>query len=679
MFALNYIGPNLPFTSADRVALIEVAETRARPAPIDMALLTELVLLDRGQAGISDEVYAAASRLGAHDPEFLAKLYEWRAPIVYDWQRDEDARQAKHAAERLSVYQSVRDQLAERAEDVAAGQPNILYNPAQAYIGRYSEFSREATPETRVVTFLGEVEGEAALRGFMVSLLRDDLPSAVAIAESHAAGKHYFVELVLVCGVAERLRRGISLNDLPRETVRSAFMSWRRCAESHIVGVVEIGKPLEAIVFTDAAAIEQFFRTSIEPQLTAGCAHIQDLYLLGHDARWAPVAGHLAVEWLQQYPPLPETVETELLACASRYGTRDALRALTVACRSRVHRSYETMLAWLALDFLVNFDASEAALTEAANDDRDFLWFIRNRIVHERDDSARPISIAQRVFVIERFSRVWPRAGRPSGSSSGDTNDWDATDFIERMGYAIGGDPSPEATTALERLIGIVDASYGDAMRHALALQRRVRRDHEYAPSSFAQLRAIIENGLPESIDDMRAYFAERIGDLDDRMRGSNTDMWQAYWAGAKPQGENYCRNRLIEQISGQLPQAIRFEPEMHMPGQKRADIAAIRGKIGLPVEIKGQWHREVWTAPTEQLAARYLRDWHAEGRGAYIVLWFGDVPGKNLPPHPKGLARPTTPEGLRMTLVDHLPESLRDVIDVYVVDVSPLPGKSAP
>jgi hypothetical protein len=46
-------------------------------------------------------------------------------------------------------------------------------------------------------------------------------------------------------------------------------------------------------------------------------------------------------------------------------------------------------------------------------------------------------------------------------------------------------------------------------------------------------------------------------------------------------------------------------------------------------------------------------------------------VPRKNLPAHPDGLARPKTPDDLRMMLINRLPENLRDVIDVYVVDVS--------
>ncbi|TIL73167.1 MAG: hypothetical protein E5Y70_17530 [Mesorhizobium sp.] len=672
MFAVNYSGPTLPFSSADLAVLLKVAQARAKPALVEIGLLEELALLDRGQSGISAEVYAVAARLGSHDPAFLAKLEEWTKPIVYDWQRDEDELRAKYA-KRQSIYQQVRDRHIAQAADVAAGQPQILYEPAKVYLGRYSEFRRLAPPQARVVTFLGETLGEETLQGFMASLIRDDLPSAQAIAESHVADKHWFVEVVLVCGIAERIRRGIALDDIPADSARSAFMSWRRCAESNIVGGVEIGNPLEALVLTDEVATERFFRTSIEPQLAARSAHVQDLYYLANDARWSALAGRLAIEWIERFPILPETLEAELLNCASRHGARDAVRAFSIASRTRVHRDYRMMLAWLSLDFLVDFADRETDLAAAADEDREFLWFIRNRVAREREDPEPRLSIAQRAFVIERFSHVWPRAGRPSGSSSGDTNPWDATEFIERMGYGLGGDPSPQATAALERLIGIAHLSYTDALRHALALQRRGRRDYEYSPATLGQLRAIVENGLPESIDDMRAYFASRILDLDTRMRGSNTDMWQAYWAGGSPRGENFCRNRLVEHISGQLPQAIRFEPEMHMPGQKRADIAAIRNRIGLPVEIKGQWHPEVWTAPTEQLAARYTRDWHAEGRGAYIVLWFGDVPRKNLPAHPDGLPTPKTPDELRAMLVDRLPESLWDVIDVYVIDVSPL------
>ena len=105
----------------------------------------------------------------------------------------------------------------------------------------------------------------------------------------------------------------------------------------------------------------------------------------------------------------------------------------------------------------------------------------------------------------------------------------------------------------------------------------------------------------------------------------------------------------MIDLIRDQLPAAIRFEPEVHMPGQTRADIAVIRNTIGLPIEIKVQWHPNVWDAPSDQLDANYARDWHAEGRGVYVILWFGDVPGNRLPAHPEGRERPQKPEELRL------------------------------
>ncbi len=186
-------------------------------------------------------------------------------------------------------------------------------------------------------------------------------------------------------------------------------------------------------------------------------------------------------------------------------------------------------------------------------------------------------------------------------------------------------------------------------MRHALALQRRIRRDAEFVAADLPGLASVVGGGLPGDIDDMRAFVADRIDRLRRRMHAGNTDMWEAYWDGTRPRPENFYRNRLVEHLSRELPEAIRLEPEMHMPDQKRADIAAILGGIGLPVEIKGQWHPEVWTAPVDQLAARYAREWHARGRGVYVVMWFGDVSGRNLSAHPDRLPRPAPPRELEM------------------------------
>ena len=79
----------------------------------------------------------------------------------------------------------------------------------------------------------------------------------------------------------------------------------------------------------------------------------------------------------------------------------------------------------------------------------------------------------------------------------------------------------------------------------------------------------------------------------------------------------------------------------------------------------------EVWDAASEQLDARYAREWRAGECGVYIVLWFGDVRNKQLRRHPDGLARPETPRELQELLSARIPEARRSQIDVVVMDVT--------
>ena len=330
------------------------------------------------------------------------------------------------------------------------------------------------------------------------------------------------------------------------------------------------------------------------------------------------------------------------------------------------------MLLCLSADYAVDFDDRRRVLEEVAAGTADLLWKIRDRLGPEGSERFDRFSLDQLVFIPEAFGTSWPNVQTPAGIMMGDRNPSDATGLIKRTIFAIVGRPSPETTQALRRLIADHAPSYGNALKHALALQRRVRRDAEYSAPTIGELRTVAANGLPETVEDMQPWFADRIEQLRKAMRASGTNMWAAYWThDARPRDEDFCRDRLIEHISGPLPQAFRFVPEARMPLGKRADIGLTRNALTLPVEIKGQWNRNVWSAASNQLDAKYAVDWQAEGRGTYIVLWFGDVPNKQLPRHPDRLPSPGTPDELQQMLIDGLPEARRTWIDVLVIDVS--------
>jgi hypothetical protein len=113
---------------------------------------------------------------------------------------------------------------------------------------------------------------------------------------------------------------------------------------------------------------------------------------------------------------------------------------------------------------------------------------------------------------------------------------------------------------------------------------------------------------------------------------------------------------------------------EADMPNTKRVDLAFARRQLQLPMEVKGQWHPEVWHAATGQLEAKYLVDWRSEQRGIYCVLWFGDLPsksGRRLKVPPVGLKTPQSADEMRRMLVEQVPEARRALIDVVVLDLT--------
>ena len=669
MWSLHRVNRGLVLENPQLIALMQ-AYVAASGDEVDPERLKAMALLARTKEGLPEEVSQAAVSLAGGKKSFARALAAQSKPFKDPYAAKAAKQQAEAAKARDAKYETIRTVHRKHLEEIREGHFGHLEQDARVYLGRFYEFDKKLQPMERLEVFLGEQLAEDVAQGFMAALDREDRPSAADIATAHAKGRHFLIEVSMVCGVVERLRRGRDLQ-LPQVTLEAAHMAWRRQHESNILNSLNIGGPLEAATLTDDAAVERFFRTSIEPQLTTPRDHIEDLYKLTHEAQWQSLAGRLACEWLMAHPNLSPSVEAELLDCALRYAEPALIEPLVNWSRTRVHSTVESLLIWLSADFLVDFDRGRPYLAEAAHHEADLLWRLRSRSLRERDGAWPTLSLAQYALVVEAFSPLWPYVRRPSGATSGDTNPWDATEFITGAIYRLAADPTPQATEILAALIDGPDHGYRPDLRHALAEQRKLRRDQEYTPATPDALLAVFDNGPPDSIDDMRAFFGERVLEVSARMHTTNTDMWDAYWDGDKPRDENHCRNRLIEHISAALPKAVRFEPEMHMPNQKRADIAAIRDAIGLPVEIKGQWHAQVWDAVTEQLAARYARDWHAEGRGVFIVIWFGDAKGKRLTAHPDGLARPTTPEALRMMLLERIPEQSRDLFDVYVVDVS--------
>lgn len=670
-------GFELDLKPEDLAGVLRALRDRIGNDSIDHDTWRGLLLHGRTSDGLSAAVRTAAVEVADGNASLLSILDDISVSPAAEWEAEKSGHEAKRKAQREAVCRFHRRRLTERAEDVAAGDVHLLGLPACIYLNRtvalgaHLHFGAEATPEERLRAFLGDELADQVTSGLIAVLGRDDLPSATMIVEAHCEDEYCVAEAPMIAGITEMLCRSRPLTGIERDTLAAAYMAFQRGPESDSSNPSSIASAMEAVLFRSDSDWEVFFRTSVEPQLDRNRNYPSDLNRLTCETRFSGLAGRLSMKLLRRYPALSLHVQTELLACALRNVSRNEVRELVVDSREHAHPDRASALLWLSADYVVDLHHRRPALAAAAADHPEFIWLLRDRIAPDSGQRFASFALDHLEFIVESFGGHWPNVPRPTGALTGECNPSDASEFIRDIIYAIASRLESEATVTLQHLIADHASTYVDVMKHALALQLKARRDRDYSAPTVGELRSVVTHGLPDSIDQMRAFFADRIEDLQKRIRGSSTDMWEAYWNGKRPRGENFCRNRMIEHISRRLPPAILFEPERHMPGQKRADIAAIRNTVGLPVEIKGQWHRDVWDAASDQLDANYARDWQADGRGVYIVLWFGDVRGKRLRGHPEGLARPDTPETLRRMLVDRLPEERRFWIDIFVLDVT--------
>ena len=137
-----------------------------------------------------------------------------------------------------------------------------------------------------------------------------------------------------------------------------------------------------------------------------------------------------------------------------------------------------------------------------------------------------------------------------------------------------------------------------------------------------------------------------------------------------KPHGENYCRDRLTDLLKPYVePYQFRLDTEKDMPDDKRADLVCNSSEMQLPIEVKGQWHLDLWAAMNDQLGDLYLKEYQSQGQGIYLIFYFGE----NATKKPKGNSnyKPQNALELQESLTACIEDKYKKGIDVFVMDLS--------
>ena len=621
----------------------------------------------------------AARAFAAHRPDLMGWLNRLAKPKIPKWQQRQDVNTRKRRARQAMRWHEHRQFFANHADQMRGGLYGRLFEPAQVYLrlfDEFDEFDEDMPPEQRLTEWLGQPLAQAARGGFEAFLqAHPPWPRADQIAESAADGRNWTAAWIIVVAMAERHRMGTGFTDLPDERLLAGvYELWCSRINDH-AGIDGLIGALETEV-RKRGLWEAALRGYIEPHFAARREHIEGLYRLMHGEDDATLATALAAEWLERFPDVHAARETEMIDRLIGSGDYETLRRISAARRVCGTTDNERRRNWLVVELLVDFQNARGRLDAPGPPEAAILWHLRARLGGREGERMRvALSVEQLVWIVRRFRAILPMVHHPSGSSEGSHNPWDAASFLVTLIARLGDDTSPQAVAAMATLRDAPADGYTNGLKRIAAEQQRKRVEETFRPATLADLAAVTGDAVPRSAADLQPLLIEELSVLEKRFApgGDNANPIAGFYKelGKTPKGENDCRDHLLALLRGQLLSGITAEPEGSAGGRLACDIAcSIGSTIRVPIEIKGQWHKDLWHAADTQLDRLYTQDWRAERRGIYLVLWFGDA-GKPLHPPPQGTPRPSTPEELRDALVANSDAARYNLVEIIVLDLS--------
>jgi hypothetical protein len=589
---------------------------------------------------------------------------------------DLDIRHIEHQRQQETKKTTFIENIKAKIDNIRSGEDiNTLGVLANIYFGLYSDVDRTLLPEARLIAIAGEELARAAIEGFSYVVRQRPLHTPCQVGELHAESSHHYKYSILILAAMDVLAAR-SIDDLlalSDDNLQSAIAYHYACAtggEREWVNRILTERPALA-----AKALSAFWRPHFKKDVT----DISGLYSLAHDDNMREVGKLLAPSLLREFPRCSEQQLGYLMRAALHHVEQKILINLVINVLSRaglvrgVQRVY-----WLAAGYLLNADKFKVKLARYVNRNKEKAARILDFISRADLDGLkkRPMNLA---FLISIVGSIFP----PYRSSDSEwvhdvSAEEDRSRSIEGLLTLLGNDTSPVATRALTELY---DNPALKLWRESIGRERgsqiQQHREAEFRYPSVEQVIKTLQGGKPSNAPDLQALLIDHLNVINEELRHGPTDGYKAFWnvdpygRPTKPRPENDCRDRLLDLIRPRLLSVgINAEPEGHYAQDKRADIKTLSGALNIPVEIKRHYHADLWTAPIEQLQKLYVRDPGTQGRGIYLVFWFGVKAGK-FPKPPTGIRIPTSLNELRTSLKQIIPEQDRVMIEIVVIDCS--------
>ncbi|MBK8186624.1 MAG: hypothetical protein IPK77_04925 [Cellvibrio sp.] len=588
-------------------------------------------------------------------------------PKKTEWEIQHEIEVAERKNQRESVLITLRNDYAEHLEDIKSGHYGYLVNPAKAYLNIFSDLDRTIPVDKRISEWLGETVSDAVNIGFETYLFVEPLkPSPVEIVNSLLNNKSWDAGYIVIAALSERIRKGIGLDDLSSEKLVAGLF---HLLILYVENRAEIGniQKIIARILISRGLWKKTIRQYIEPQLKAGLNQVDGLELFCRDSEFSSQSTELIIEWLTTIPNLEQNAEIQLINCVFN-SERPAELIPYLNSRIETSDSPTIRLTIDAIGIIIDFEKNKLRF-ENSTIDKDLIWYLRDYTYRRQNTQLKiPLESSQIEWIISTFRKIWPVS--PSTRSSGDRNPSDASSYIFHLIQVLGHFIDQNSINSVIRLKNAEQDGYTEIIKSTAVEQKQKLVEATYRMSTVEEIKAIVSDATPASVSDLQEIILEELDIVQNKIKSDDIDSWKGFFdSNGVPFEEERCRDHLVGLLR-QNVEGIELIPEAHLANDKEVDFICTTSKLRLPVEVKGQWHKELWHAADSQLDRLYAQDWQAEKRGIYLVLWFGSQVPSNKKLKGKNCLSPKTASELKEMLIANNECTKDGRVAVFVLDI---------
>ena len=612
-------------------------------------------------------------------PIFMQEWAKANRARAQDYERDERLSQGKRSR-RMERHR--RKQAETRATNIKYIQSNRELIESGHHLGCLVEFSKLMLmhPEN-IEREVGDEElVRAALRN-CINFITPQVPSLLQLAELKCESRVSLPVQILHAACLEILRAGGSLESVDLKllmALRTALHIGYEAVSDEERDALEI--EVDRLIFPDSASAENFLRQYLEPQLArSGCTN-PELWLLRNNAAFRHLRASLSIEWLNRFRTLDLGTLDTLFEISAQFGNLDELQQIIAdRCAELMsdwpslfenERTFWLMRAWYFLN-----DAPGTCWDWLKEDKNTVLALaeLSGQMSYREHDYWPKLTSSKVEAILDAFIDRWPKVDLPGTWGTGSPKEESAYRFITEVIWLIGSDDHDDAAPVLERLLA--DMRFADlhnGLKSIQADQERKKALKNFEPPTPREIVDRLDLDVVVTVEGLRELVIQELLDLQKAIDGSEFNISDRFYENGERLDEVRSTEIVAERLHLRLePQGISVTPEHQLKNANRSDFTVtkmIGGRRRLLVtEVKGQWHRELYTAASAQLHERYSIHPDAEQQGIYLVIWFG-VAEKvaNRTKHDIESA-----QELKTRIEERLPQQLRGLIDVFVLDVS--------